>query len=143
MSGGHAALVNHSGKHIDCPKLRAAFTDVATFVLDSQFVAIMDPDGHIGHTYKVVSGTGMGLRSSGHLSNVAFWSMVEKNFCADKEVQKNYGILAYYRYMDDGFFVHRGSFSMLMELRSRMCVSFPISSSWSSNFREFRSVFSM
>jgi hypothetical protein len=76
MSGGHAALVNHSGKHIVCPNLRAAFTDVATFVLDSQFVAIMDPEGCIGHTYKVVSGTGMGLRSSGHLSNVAFWSMV-------------------------------------------------------------------
>ena len=91
------------------------------FLLDHQFVVSdLIPE----HTYKVVRGTGMGLRHSGAVANASFLTLVEHDFVTDSMEDRlhiSYGISHYCRFKDDSFFIaeHRSSGMELFQLWQR------------------------
>ena len=76
-----------------------------TFLLNHQHVV---SDLITERTYKVVKGTGMGLRHSGAVADASFFTLVEHDFVTEDmqdRLELSYGISHYFRFKDDIFFV--------------------------------------
>lgn len=103
---------------------RDTFRRALTFLLSHQYVVSdLIPE----RTYKVVKGTGMGLRHSGAVADASFFTLVEHDFVTedmDDRLNLSYGISHYFRFKDDIFFVAaqrtRGmEFFQLLQRRGR------------------------
>ena len=95
-----------------------------TFLLNHQYVVSdLIPE----RTYKVVKGTGIGLRHSGAVADASFFTLVEHDFVTDDmqdRLELSYGVSHYFRFKDDIFFVAaertRGmEFFLLLQQRAR------------------------
>ena len=123
MSGTVEDLVSTTTPLIPYGK-REVFRRALAFLLNHQYVV---SDIIPEHTYKVVRGTGMGLRHSGAVADASFFTLVEHDFATDDMEDRlhiSYGISHYYRFKDDIFFVaeHRDSgmeFFQLLQRRGR------------------------
>ena len=51
--------------------------------------------------YHVIIGSGMGLKSSGGISDYAFFVLAESEFMLNPSVRDQFGIRAYFRFKDD------------------------------------------
>ena len=79
-------------------KLRELMREVLDFVLENQWVR---SDVMKNKSFKSILGTGMGIKHSGTLATVCFWSRCEKEFACDRSLWEYYGIRDYMRYHDD------------------------------------------
>ena len=91
------------------------FKSALSFVLEHQFVATSVFPGEL---WKVVQGSGMGLRSSAHIANTAFLHHVEFQglSLATKRARDKYGIKQYTRYADNLLFVCRFNYPVVQAL---------------------------
>ena len=85
MSGRHDNLANMSAKHVFGKRRQKSFRETVLWLLDNQFVQLSPDDLFV---YKVLQGSGMGLESSGDISDVCFFELVEKAFTLRPEVQE-------------------------------------------------------
>eukprot|EP00439_Symbiodinium_sp_Y106_P000763 s11295_g1.t1 len=104
MSGTVDELVNTTIPLI--PRCRRNTNRKAlTFLLNHQYVvSVLITE----RTYKVVKGTGMGVRHSGAVADSSFFTLVEHDFVTEKmqdRLELSYGISHYFRFKDDIFFV--------------------------------------
>jgi len=98
LSGSSTELSDVLEKTFSDRALANLFSDVITFVLDSQFVTI-----HMSNIlYKCVIGAGIGLEHSAAIANYAFYRVCEKPFLESIDAG---GILKYARYHDDICFI--------------------------------------
>ena len=79
--------------------VRDNFRSAVELVLSNQFVAhSREENAQIFHVHK---GSGMGLVASGEISDITFFSMVEKDFILCDKIREQYEIMGYYRFKDD------------------------------------------
>jgi hypothetical protein len=90
------AQVEHNGSS------RRVVDDVVLFLMYNQYITSAQCPSRI---WRVVNGTGMGLKYSNEVANYALYQLVEKDFAGSRVVQEQYGILKYYRYVDDIFMI--------------------------------------
>ena len=97
-------------------KFRAVFRDVLRFLLDNQFVGSRQ---FAKQLWRVVLGSGMGLRSSSDVSNAAFLHKVELTGLAllSSATRQRFAIKAYYRYFDNLFFICAPDFDRIRSLK--------------------------
>ena len=103
MSGQHTEILEACAKHAP-EDSRASFTDMATFILGSQYVSVPLECGSAWH---VKTGSGMGLSCSGDLSNLTFWERAERGFTDSPDIRTKFMIFEYLRFYDDIFIVAR------------------------------------
>lgn len=97
MSGRHDTILELCCKAI-AGEHRDFMNSLLTCLLYYQFV--WDPDSK--RYYKVVSGTGMGARHSGSVSDLVFYLLAEKDLIeAGKCSAERWGLLTYIRFRDD------------------------------------------
>ena len=94
LSGSITDLDDALKKTFSDNALANLFSDVLTFVLDSQFVTIRMSSA----LYKCVIGAGIGLEHSAAIANYAFYCVCEKPFLESADAV---GITKYSRYHDD------------------------------------------
>ena len=68
------------------------------YLLDHQFVTSKFFNDRL---WKVIEGSGQGLRHSGATADAAFYTLVERSWAARSEIQQAYNIKGYWRYRDD------------------------------------------
>ncbi|CAK0830507.1 unnamed protein product, partial [Prorocentrum cordatum] len=99
MSGEHGLLVNECTRHI--AEDREQFRAMLSSIVRNQCVCLSaDFDAH-PFVYRVLRGTSMGLCSSSEVSDLVFYSTVEKPFVLRSDIKREYGIVFYGRYRDD------------------------------------------
>jgi len=81
---------------------KTLISDVLNHLLDSQFV-ISEELGE--RLFKVVEGSGMGLKHSGHVMDLALANLVEGPWATSRNVQHAFGIKKLWRYSDDILFI--------------------------------------
>ena len=74
---------------------------MAEFILANQFVH----EEHFPEVVRVIKGGGMGLPSSGEISDMCLYSLCEKIWATQASVQNLHGILLYVRFKDDMFMI--------------------------------------
>ena len=67
---------------------------MASLTSAAQWVA---PSHERNPAYRVLCGSGMGMPSSGELSDLAFYNMAVRDFAADPATRKKYNTIAYVR----------------------------------------------
>ena len=106
MTGSPDFIVHHTALVIP-KRFRPAFRAALSFILKHQFVLSKLLPGRL---WRVIAGSGMGMKSSGHVSNACFLHSVEQCglglLCASTRAK--YGIRQYSRYMDNLLFVLEG-----------------------------------
>ena len=78
--------------------LRELATDVAHFLLHNQTIR---SSFHPKRLWRVLLGSGMGLKYSSETASAALCSLAEVSFATDPDIQAAYGIHFYYRFVDD------------------------------------------
>ena len=96
MSGKHTQLMELAGKCV-APRIRNEFESAVALVLTSQWVKVPRHDS----TWKVLIGSGMGLKCSGEVSDGCFLQMAEIPFVLRREIRDRYSIHFYCRFKDD------------------------------------------
>ena len=115
MSGDHDALVRESSRAVP-QDVKQIFCGALTLVLASQLVRV--PGSH--KQFAVKCGSGMGLVSSGEVSDSAFHWMVEETFLLQKSTRTTYEIFYYGRFKDDIFMIVGGNSGTRKELIAKM-----------------------
>ena len=91
---------------------RRMFKDLLEVLLDPQYVAKNRRSlVEASIVYKVIIGSGMGVISSGAISDVCVVCLCESGFLLDESVRARFHIRAYARFKDDLFFVIGGDAS--------------------------------
>lgn len=98
MSGACDELVLSATSHFEPGPRRVLIRDSIRCLLESQMI---ESDLLPGRVFKVVQGSGMGLRHSGEITDASFYNLVEKGFIARPEVLQAFGIIHYSRYRDN------------------------------------------
>ena len=115
MTGDTGFLVHHCASMVK-PSWRTVFRVALTFILDHQYVtSALFPR----RCWRVVCGSGMGLRSSSFVANVAFMHAMELMglmLVHKTHALETYGIKHYFRYVDNLFFVCTGDFVKIRSL---------------------------
>ena len=114
MSGQLPDLIDICSQYFD-PAVREAGISMLRAVLYNQYISI---PGH-GETWCTVQGSGMGLISSGDVSDLCFYHMVDA-FLLESNTVSRFDISVYARYRDDAFLVLGGSRSMRLQLLGMM-----------------------
>ena len=96
MQGTDEDLVQHPFEHLPPAQCKAA-KELLRVILLQQFV-VSEP---LQQYYQVYLGSGQGRITSGELSDMCFFKLVEKNFLCQRDVQQLYNIELYGRYRDD------------------------------------------
>jgi hypothetical protein len=81
---------------------RDTIVDVILFLLTYQYV---QSNELVGRMFQVAKRTGMGLKHSSELANVALAMVAEESFACDPISRRQFGMLLYVRYFDDIFIV--------------------------------------
>ncbi len=102
MSGEHDVLIGAVVPMV-LPERRELLEAMLWCLLRNQFVK------HGDITFQVMEGSGMGQIHSGTLSDLALWSLVERNLVAGMH---GLGIYGYLRFRDDSFLVGRDAQSI-------------------------------
>ena len=97
MTGKHSDLITRSFRHIENVSLRQALESLLEVILFHQYVS----SPLLPNELKVISGSGMGNRHSGEVSDVAYLDGVEKHTALREESRERFGILLYGRFRDD------------------------------------------
>ena len=103
---GSAELVTHHSSLLVPLKFRKVFRSVLMYLLSNQLVtSSVFPNDF----WKVVVGSGMGLRCSSELADAAFFRACEVCGVAllSNAARETYGIMSYTRYRDNLLFVCR------------------------------------
>ena len=105
MSGEHSNITTSCASEVKSAQSKITKKGLGVF-LDSQFV---QTEKHSKHVYKVTKGAGMGSMYAGDASDLHFYVSAEKAFCLLPAVRREYGIIFYGRFKDDGIiiFSHR------------------------------------
>ena len=115
MSGSSEFLVQHCGLLVKA-KWRKTFKTALRFILENQFItATLFPS----HFWRVICGSGMGLRSSASVANSAFFHAVELMglmLCRRQHALESYAIKHYFRYFDNLFFICSCDFRKIRKL---------------------------
>ncbi len=118
MTGSARWLVYHSA-FVVAPKFREVYRKVATFILENQYIG-----AHlIPHSvYKVVVGSGMGLKCSSELADAAFVHAVE--LCGlgllTRAAADRFAIKSYFRFRDNLLFIGRPEWEKLRSLKQNV-----------------------
>ena len=123
MQGSTEFLVHHASMVVP-KRFRQVYRLVLTFVLDHQFVTCRRNPTKI---YKVVCGTGMGLKCSSVVADAAFLHAVELcsiGLCL-KRTQERSGILFYRRFRDNLLFAWRPDFVKIKQMVVRLEAAAP------------------
>ena len=110
MSGKHAEIVNESSKSLKPPFVSSG-RNMCRCVLQNQYISTSELPNKF---WRVKIGSGMGMISSGSISDTAFLNMVEEPFACKRDVQRSHGIIMYARFKDDVFILHRGPIESAM-----------------------------
>jgi len=97
MSGVHSQLINVVSSAFT-GALRALLTDTLWLVMGSQFVTASE---HPQRAWRVLEGSGMGLRHSGDVADLAFWVQCERDYACVPAMQLYHEISLYVRFKDD------------------------------------------
>ena len=100
MSGSFEELTMYSSLAVD-PAVRDNFKLLLDAILNSQYVSSPAQ----GKVHKVTVGTGMGMLASGHVADAAFYEMVERPFILRTSTRKEFSLLFYARFKDDGLLI--------------------------------------
>ena len=89
---------------------RRAFRELLCVLLESQFIVKSKRHLNINSTiWQVITGSGMGLISSGPISDFAFYCLCEASFLLDPTMRAQHFIKGYVRFKDDLFLVLGGN----------------------------------
>lgn len=118
MTGSTTFLVHHVSLLVPF-KFRATFRVALQFILENQFVT---SNLFQGEYWRVQSGSGMGLKSSSHISNAAFLHAIE--LCGLSLLSQasgaRFGIKSYTRYFDNILFVLKPDFERIRSLKRHL-----------------------
>ena len=123
MSGKTDFLVHHASLIVPS-RFREIFRTALKFILDHQFVTCRrDP----AKLYRVVQGTGMGLKCSSSVADAAFLHSIE--LCSIglslRRTQERAGIVFYRRFRDNLLFAWHPEFVKIKQIVSRLEQAFP------------------
>ena len=127
MQGDVAFLVRHCSLMV-APAIRPAFRAALKFVLTNQFVRSRLIPGRL---WKVMSGTGIGLKCSSNVADLAFLHAVELQGLglAIRRVQQRLGVLHYVRYRDNLLFCWRPNFVVIKQTLKKLEEAHPYTGS--------------
>ena len=115
MTGSSQFLTHHSSLILPI-SIRPIYRRVVKFLLDYQFITSWF---FPGEWWRVVQGSGMGLRCSSYVSDAAFLHCNE--LCGlgliTARAQQRFGIISYTRYRDNMLFILRQDFSVIRSLK--------------------------
>ncbi len=118
MQGSPAFLCHHASLMVP-KRFRVAFRAATKFLLENQFVGSRLLPGSF---WKVVSGTGMGLKMSSSLADLAFLHAVE--LCGPgitlSRIQRASGILLYKRFRDNLLFFFEPNFVQIRSIVTKL-----------------------
>ena len=89
MTGGHNMLVTKAKSLLDEPD-RKGFELVASAILENQYVA---SDFLPGKCFRVKNGTGMGMISSGHISDSVLFALLERSYIMKPSIRRQHKLL--------------------------------------------------
>ena len=101
MTGSHGLLIDESAKLVPIDD-RSNYRMMAGAMLSSQYICSnMLPN----RVFRAVVGSGMGMLPSSDIADATFYSMVEKPFILKTSTRRDYRILFYARFKDDGLII--------------------------------------
>jgi len=102
MSGTREDLAKDATSHITNQTLRSLVYDAIITLLYSQLVSTPED---VGRLWRVLHGSGMGLKHSGETMDIALANLCEVCWCTNPRIMEMHGIVKYWRYRDDGFVI--------------------------------------
>ena len=99
LSGNHEDLIQYSSMHCSVTH-RREFRNCFELVLSNQIVSVKADNDSLLH-FQCIRGSGMGLTSSGEVSDCAFLQMVEVPLICSSLLAREHGLRGYWRFKDD------------------------------------------
>ncbi|MDP7647116.1 MAG: hypothetical protein QGH82_03460 [Candidatus Woesearchaeota archaeon] len=118
MTGSSQFLVHHASLIIPM-RLRQVFRKALKFILDNQYItAHLFPQ----QWWRVVVGSGMGLKCSSDVSDAAFLHAIELSGLGllSSRAAERFGIISYSRYRDNLLFVLKPDFEKIRSLKANI-----------------------
>lgn len=97
MSGSPTSLSAAASLHLAGDEVRPVLDNAIFWVTKNQWVTAP----HNKQQYRVLSGSGMGLRLSASVCDAALLNLAEAGYALSPSVRRAYGIKAYFRFRDD------------------------------------------